>query len=192
MTDAQAGRDQRRILDVGCGPAKEAGAFGLDQFPLPGVDCVCDLNAPWPLEDESFDRVVFRHSIIHLNSLEHALREARRVLRTGGELEIISPHFSSDNAFTDPTMRFSTGWRTMDFYCSNGSTSYGYYGQLGLRIRARRIFLYRAEKRNARHHVVACLFWPLEAVINLMPRIYEKYLCFILRGNEVRYLLDAE
>lgn len=179
-------------LDVGCGPAKQAGAFGIDQFALPGVDLVCDLNQPWPLEDARFDRVVFRHSIVHLSSLEHALREARRVVRKGGTIEIISPHFSSDNAFTDPTMRFSTGWRTMDYYCANGSMIYGYYGQLGLRIRQRRIYLYRAELKSARHRLIAALLWPLEAAVNAMPRIYEKFLCFMLRGNEIRYVLEAE
>lgn len=180
-----------RTLDVGCGPAKEPGATGVDQFPLPDVDVVCDLNGRWPFEDASFDRVVFRHSICHLESLEAALREARRVCVKAGVVEIISPHFSSDNAFTDPTMKFSTGYRTMDYYCANGSMIYGYYGQFGLRIRERRIHLYRAELRNTRHRLVAALFWPLDALANAFPRVYEKFFCFIVRGNEVRYLLEA-
>lgn len=181
-----------RVLDVGCGAAKLNGAFGLDQFQLPGVDMACNLNHTWPLQDAHFDHIVFRHSILHLASLEHALREARRVVKKGGIIEILSPHFSSDNAFTDPTMNFSTGWRTLDFYCANGSTTYGYYGQLGLRIQKRRIYLYRAELKRAHHHVIAALVWPLDAVINTFPRIYEKFLCFIIRGNEIRYWLKAE
>jgi SAM-dependent methyltransferase len=182
----------RQVLDVGCGPAKQADAYGVDRFDLPGVDLVCDLNQAWPLEDARFDHVLFRHSIIHLVSLEHALREARRVVRKGGTIEIISPHFSSDNAFTDPTINFPTGWRTLDYYCGNGSMIYGYYGQIGLRIRERRIYLYRAELKRNHHHVIAALVWPVEAAINAVPRIYEKFFCFILRGNEIRYLLDAE
>jgi SAM-dependent methyltransferase len=186
------GRLGLRTLDVGCGPAKQAGATGIDQFELPGVDIVADLNQRWPVDDGSFDRVVFRHSIVHLASLEHALREARRVVIPGGEIEIISPHFSSDNAFTDPTMNFFTGWRTLDYYCANGSMIYGYYGQLGLRIRGRRIYLYRAEPKSARHRAIAAVAWPFEAVINAAPRVYEKFLCFMLRANEIRYLLEAE
>jgi len=181
-----------RTLDVGCGPAKQAGATGIDQFELPGVDIVADLNQHWPLDDGSFDRVVFRHSIVHLMSLEHALREARRVLVSGGEIEIISPHFSSDNAFTDPTMNFFTGWRTLDYYCANGSMIYGYYGQLGLRIRERRIYLYRAEPKSSRQRAIAAAAWPFEAFINALPRFYEKFFCFVFRANEIRYLLEAE
>lgn len=184
--------DQPRVLDVGCGKAKREGAFGIDQFSLAGVDLVCDLNQPWPLEDGRFDHVIFRHSIVHLESLEHALREARRVVRKGGTIEVISPHFSSDNAFTDPTMRFSTGWRTLDYYCSNGSMGYGYYGQVGLRIADRRIYLYRCELRNRRQQIVALCLRPLEALVNAGPRLYEKFFCFILRGNEIRFLLEAE
>lgn len=181
-----------RILDVGCGPAKQAGATGIDQFDLPGVDIVADLNQRWPVDDSTFDLVVFRHSIVHLKSLEHALREARRVLCKGGTIDIISPHFSSDNAFTDPTMRFSTGWRTVDYYCANGSMRYGYYGQLRLRIRKRRLYFYRAEPKGARQKAIATLIWPLDSVINAMPRVYEKFLCFLIRGNEIRYVLEAE
>jgi hypothetical protein len=129
---------------------------------------------------------------VHLASLESALREARRVVRSGGTIEIISPHFSSDNAFTDPTMNFFTGWRTLDYYCANGSMPYGYYGQLGLRIRDRRIYLYRAEPRSKRHKLLCILIWPFEAAVNAMPRIYEKFFCFFLRANEIRYVMDAE
>lgn len=181
----------RKVLDVGCGPAKDAGAFGIDQFGLPGVDLVCDLNGPWPLEAGRFDHVIFRHSIVHLASLEHALREARRVVRMNGTIEIISPHFSSDNSFTDPTMNFSTGYRTMDYYCANGSMIYGYYGQLGLRVRQRRIHLYRTERKTMRHRVIGTLFWPADALVNMFPRIYEKFLCFVVRGNEVHFILEA-
>ncbi len=165
--------------------------MGIDQFDLPGVDLVCDLNQTWPLLDSEFDQVVFRHSICHLNSLESALREARRVCRKGGTIEIISPHFSSDNAFTDPTMTFSTGYRTMDYYCANGSTMYGYYGQLGLQIREQRIHLYRAELKTARHRAVSILFWPVDTLANLFPRVYEKFFCFLIRANEVRFVLEA-
>ena len=192
MTAEEFRHVQVRVLDVGCGPAKQAGAFGLDQFELPGVDLVCDLNQAWPLTDQRFDHVIFRHSIAHLNSLEHALREARRVVRKGGTIEILSPHFSSDNAFTDPTMNFSTAWRTLDFYCANGATIYGYYGRLGLRIQKRRIYLYRAELKRPHHHIIAAVIWPLETIINACPRIYEKFFCFIIRGNEICYWLEAE
>jgi SAM-dependent methyltransferase len=181
----------QKILDVGCGQSKQAGATGIDQIDLPGVDHVCDLNQPWPLPDAAFDQVIFRHSICHLQSLEFALREARRVCQMGGTIEIISPHFSSDNAFTDPTMTFSTGYRTMDYYCANGSTVYGYYGQLGLRINSKRIHLYRAELKTGRQRAISFLFWPFDAAANLFPRFYEKFLCFIIRANEVRFLLEA-
>lgn len=182
---------ERRILDVGCGPAKQPGAVGVDQFDLPGVDVVCDLNGRWPFPDGSFDHLIFRHSICHLDSLEAALREARRVCRFGGTIEILSPHFSSDNAFTDPTMKFSTGYRTMDYYCANGSMIYGYYGQFGLRIISKRIYLYRAEPKSGGQQLGAALVWPFDRIVNMVPRVYEKFLCFIIRGNEVRFVLEA-
>lgn len=189
--EADTFMNNRQVLDVGCGPSKEPGAVGVDQFDLPGVDVVCDLNERWPFLDASFDCVVFRHSICHLNSLEATLREARRVCRLGGTIEILSPHFSSDNAFTDPTMKFSTGYRTMDYYCVNGSMVYGYYGQIGLRIISREIYLYRAEPKGGRQKVVGAMIWPINRIINIFPRLYEKFLCFMIRGNEIRFTLEA-
>ncbi|MFM9829162.1 MAG: methyltransferase domain-containing protein [Sphingomonas sp.] len=180
-----------RVLDVGCGPSKMPGAIGVDRFDLPGVDVVCDLNERWPFEDARFGHIIFRHSIVHLRSLEAALREARRVCQTGGRIEIISPHFSSDNAFTDPTMTFSTGYRTMDYYCENGSMGYGYYGQLGLRIVGRRIYLYRATPKTSRQRAIATLLWPADALVNAMPRLYEKFWCFVVRATEIRFVLEA-
>lgn len=180
-----------QALDVGCGMSKMPGAIGLDQFDLPGVDVVCDLNARWPFDDGCFSHVLFRHSIVHLHSLEAALREARRVSRIGGRIEIISPHFSSDNAFTDPTMNFSTGYRTMDYYCANGSMKYGYYGQLGLRIVEQRIHLYRSGPKIGVQKLIAAIAWPAELLVNAVPRIYEKFFCFVLRANEVRFVLEA-
>ena len=162
-----------RVLDVGCGRAKEPGSVGVDRFALAGVDVVCDLDTHWPFPDASFERVIFRHSICHMRSLENALREARRVCVPGATVEIISPHFSSDNAFTDPTMQFSTGYRTLDYYCENGSMAYGYYGQVGFRISKRRIYLYRSTVRNSRQRVVSFLFWPFDVFANCFPRFYE-------------------
>lgn len=180
------------VLDVGCGPAKEQGAVGIDQFPLPDVDVVCDLNRAWPLDSNRFDRVVFRHSINHLNDLRFALAEAERVAKRGATIEIIAPHFSSDNIFTDPTVKFFTGYRTMDYYCRNGNTRYKYYASTNLEMIYRRIYLYKSNPIGIKQKVLNALVSPFELLINLTPRIYEKFICFIIRANEIVYVLKVK
>jgi len=179
------------ILDVGCGPTKEPGAVGIDQFSLQGVDVVCDLNADWPLQSAVFEQVVFRHSINHLSDLGHALTEAERVSRRGGKVKIIAPHFSSDNIFTDPTVKFFTGYRTMEYYCTNTTIRYRYYASTTLKLVYRRIHLYKSRPNGWIDRTVNALVWPLETVINRFPRIYEKFFCFIVRANEIVYVMEV-
>jgi len=102
-----------RVLELGCGPNKTPGAYGVDRHPYAGVDAVVDLDrTPWPLEDTAFDRVIARHVIEHIERVEAFMREIHRVARPGALLEIETPHFSSVFSWSDPTHRghLSSQW----------------------------------------------------------------------------------
>ena len=60
-------------------------------------------NLPFP--PEFFDRIYASHVIEHLKDPESFLREAYRVLKKGGFLEVWTPNFLSINARKDPTHR---------------------------------------------------------------------------------------
>lgn len=95
------------VLDIGCGPAKRPGALGMDRHRYPGVDVVHDLDVtPWPLEEERFDRIVCSHIIEHVADPTAFLREIHRVARPGAIVEVVTPHFSSIDSWTDPTHRW--------------------------------------------------------------------------------------
>ena len=106
-----------RGLNVGCGsdirPADQ-GWTNMDIFPLPGVEVAHDaLRFPWPFKDGSFDMVLARHIIEHiphfLGRTPHKdgfllfMEECHRILKPGGELEIVTPHPRSTNTIADPT-----------------------------------------------------------------------------------------
>ncbi|GJM07311.1 MAG: hypothetical protein DHS20C10_10450 [marine bacterium B5-7] len=177
--------DKYQCLDVGCGTKKQMGALGIDQFPLLGVDVACDLNITWPLAGHSFDEVVFNHSINHCKELLHILTEVQRVSRDGARIKILAPHFSSDNIFTDPTVRFFIGYRTFDYYCHNTSSLYHYYADMRFQLVRRWIHLYKRNTKSRLEKLINKLIYPLEFLINHFPRAYEKFFCFILRANEI-------
>lgn len=182
-----------KILDVGCGTNKEQGAVGIDKYQLPGVDIVHDLDKfPWPFEDDIFDKVLFRHSINHLNDLLAVMGEVHRICKPDAEVVIIAPHFSSDNIFTDPTVKFFLGVRSMDYLSGDGnvlSARYGFYSSAKFDVELKRIFFYKSELSTTGDKVMHLLFMPFDILFNRAQRFYEKYLAFIIRANEVSFVL---
>jgi len=105
------------VLDLGCGPNKQSGAFGVDVHPFAGVDLVHDLNVlPWPLENDAYDRVIASHVIEHVDDPVAFLREAHRVAKNGAMIEIATPHFSNRSAYADPTHQRTFSVRAFDFF----------------------------------------------------------------------------
>ena len=70
-----------RILDLGCGPKKTEGAFGVDKTAFEGVDLAHDLNRrPWPIPDDGFDRVIAGHIVEHIEDVPGFFEEIHRDL----------------------------------------------------------------------------------------------------------------
>ncbi len=182
----------KKILDIGCGNNKTPGAIGVDFVNLPGVDIVCDLNKDWPIEDSGYDQIIFRHSMNHFNDIYHIMKQAHRVLKKGGLMEVVAPHFSSDNIFTDPTVKFFIGYRSFDYFCDNVSSKYHYYSDARFILNKRKIFLYKSDCNTIKQKIFSSFIWPFDAIINSAPRIYEKFFCFIFRANEIVFELKVK
>jgi SAM-dependent methyltransferase len=105
-------------LNLGCGGRVLDNWVNVDTHPLPNVDVVHDLDLfPWPWPDDSVNQVVASHVFEHVRFPVEFVLECWRVLRPGGLLTIQCPHWTSENAFTDPThVRFVTD-RTFDYWC---------------------------------------------------------------------------
>lgn len=182
-----------RVLDVGCGPYKVPGTVGIDHTPAPGVDVVYDLNrVPWPFAENTFDKAFCRHSLAHLENIVLSMEELHRILRPGGVLEILTPHFSSDNAFTDITSRWFFGSRSMDYFCTNRRLSNYRYSRAEFELIEVRIsFLQAAVFAPDAYKISPFKILGIEAFANRFPRLYEHFFAFLLRANEVYYRLRA-
>ncbi len=92
-----------RILDIGCSNNKVAGTIGIDIDPKSDADYHHDLNVyPYPLEENSVDKVFAKHIIEHLEDPRAFLREIYRILKPGGTAFVETPHFTSYVAYAEP------------------------------------------------------------------------------------------
>ena len=104
-----------KTIDIGCGPNKLPGAFGVNGHSFPGVDQVFDFDtSPWPIPDNSFDSLRAIHVIEHVASTKTFLKEIHRIAKPGAEVLIETPHFSWVDSWSDPThlWHFSSDWYT--------------------------------------------------------------------------------
>ncbi|MEI9951394.1 MAG: class I SAM-dependent methyltransferase [Pseudomonadota bacterium] len=96
-----------RVLDLGCGEGATLfhldapkGATGIDLFPdkirfareqLPGCHFVAGSVYELPFADGAFDHLLVRDVIHHLEEPQRFVKECRRVLGTGGRIDILEP-----------------------------------------------------------------------------------------------------
>lgn len=91
-------------LDLGCGKNPRQGFEGVDSLDF-GQKHKIDLRQPWPWADESVDEVHSSHFVEHLTGAEriHFFNELGRVLKKGARAFIITPDWTNDCAYGDPT-----------------------------------------------------------------------------------------
>ena len=108
-------------IDLGCGANKKEGFIGIDIYNEKGVDIVLDLNnSKLPFEDNSVEEIYSSHFFEHVDSVENTLSECVRVLKKGGKLRIIVPHYSNPYSyhFTHKTYwsSYSLNQEYIDYY----------------------------------------------------------------------------
>jgi glycosyltransferase involved in cell wall biosynthesis len=107
-----------RPLELGCGAKKiRPDAIGVDKLRLPGVD----VHGPVPavlsaLDAGSVDVIFSEHFLEHVSDLDELVGECARLLRFGGILIAIVPHFSNPFFYSDPTHRTPFGLYTLSYY----------------------------------------------------------------------------
>lgn len=172
-----------RVLDVGCGINKKPGAIGVDRNPATAADVLADLDRfPYPFRDSSFDALQAVHVIEHLSDVIRTMEEFHRLVRPGGEVYVVTPHYTDFSSFCDPTHR----WHLNSFslrYFGEDDAGYGYYS--GVRFR----------ENSVRVKLLALWRWlGFEFLVNHFPRFrrfWEHYLCYVVRGKVIEWRLGV-
>jgi SAM-dependent methyltransferase len=90
-------------LNLGAGSQPEPGWVNHDMLQLDGIDVVHDLDVfPWPWDDSSAERIRAFDVFEHVWHPLPFMREAWRVLKPGGLLDMHTVHWQSPNYHRDP------------------------------------------------------------------------------------------
>jgi SAM-dependent methyltransferase len=122
---AETNRKTLRVLNLGCGNRKfefaeanrAAEVVGVDSSTNSQADIVHDLDRiPYPVESDSFDLIIMRDVIEHLDDLPAVMNEVYRIVRDGGIVRIQTPHYSSWYLYNDPTHKRFLGIFALDYF----------------------------------------------------------------------------
>ena len=112
-----------KVLDLGCGRNKLPGAIGLDHHPDADADVLADMEQGFlPFRDESFDAVHLSHVIEHVREPVRLMEECWRVLKIGGRLTVITPHYTHWTSWGDPTHYHHFGSHALRHFADPAST----------------------------------------------------------------------
>jgi hypothetical protein len=163
---------EKRMLDIGCGKYKVAGAIGLDWIGATDADVVCDLTKfPWPLEANSFDEIFAYNVMEHLPNVVATMEEIHRIGHDGALVHIKTPHFAGLESWEDPTHVHHFSLESFDYF-SKGSRHVGHYSKSEFRVAEKKLHF----GGNPMSQIGRLLHW-------LSPRKYEKRWAFIFRPS---------
>jgi len=169
-------------LDVGCGFAKQPGYVGMDVFPAEGVDVFHNFDEfPYPFADDTFDEIKCYNSLEHVDDFISTVIEFHRILKNGGLLRVLCPHYSGPDAYRDPTHKTFFAYTTFDMFTEGLSYGSRYSGTF--RVKKRMFGVPEGGGRG-----LAAL---PKAFGNRFPDLYERYLCWMMPAKAIYYELEA-
>ena len=193
----RAQRGENMILELGSGGRKDRpGSITADLRDVPGVDLIGDVfDVLAEIPSGTLSEVYSSHFLEHVDGLERLLREFARVLRPGGVVEAIVPHFANPWFWSDPTHERFFGLYTLSYLVPDP-------------VLRRRVPHYSDELPPLKLAAVRLVFKPrknrflrrtfcktLESLVNLGPKsqeFHEAHLCWILPCYELRFRMERD
>lgn len=181
------------VLELGCGARKRmATAVGVDLLDAPGVDVVGDIyEVLAALQKGVVDAVHAYHFIEHVPDLPRLMRELERVVKPGGMVEFVAPHFSSPYFYSDPTHRSFFGLYTFCYFAGGASFSRQvptYGNDLKFTIESVDLVFKSSRPFYVRHGIKRLIGMFFNSC-TYMQEFYEENLCYFFPCYEVRYQL---
>ena len=168
-----------KILNLGAGRKRLENAINIDCVSSTGPEIVHDLKVfPWPLRDRSFKEIHAYDVLEHLDDSVKVMNEIHRISENGAQISITVPHFSSGNAFTDPTHRHYFGYRSFEYF--NSESPFSFYTDCRFKHRNRKLIFYPS--------LINKVIWRLA---QRWPEAYERRWAWIFPAWYLSFELEA-
>lgn len=179
---------KQKKLNLGCGKKILSGYVNIDIVPLPCVDVVHNLEyIPYPFSDEEFDEIYADNVIEHLENFIGVMQELHRLLKPGGKLKIIVPHFSSHDAWAHPQHTRAFAIDSFDFFVKNTERNKSdgrCFPFVFQKIRKKKLIFEKGLHPLNWHNYF------IEAVANLFPSWYEKTPLRIFPASSIEVVIE--
>lgn len=156
--------------------------LNTDIIQLPWIDQVYDFEIfPYPFEDNSFDEIYCSHFLEHMSDLTKVMEEFTRIGKNWCQIKIKVPYFASPNAYWDPTHKRSFNTNTFNYFNPDH-----YYNKAKILIKWIRLHFFSNQNyfTSDKKNIIPDFF------INLFPKIYERFFCYVFPASEIHYLLE--
>ena len=163
-------------VNLGCGKKLLDGFVNMDKYPINEEVRFADLNIAIPLDNEIVDFVLLDNVIEHVNDIPLLLNEIERILAKGGQVKIITPHFSSYKSYVDPTHKWHLSYFSMDNFGTE--TANHYLGCKNLILKHKNLNFGGGIGLISR------------IIFKISPIAWERYLAFVFRGGMLTYVLE--
>jgi len=97
-------------LNLGCGTKVfddyinvDRGIFILKDGRKIEPDIICDLEDGLPFDDETVEYIYADNVIEHIHDAIYFMQECHRVLKKGGRIRVITPHYRYHSSYNEPT-----------------------------------------------------------------------------------------
>jgi len=181
-------------VELGCGPRKRyPGSIGIDAIDFENVDIVADAaEALRAFPPGSVDLVTSSHFLEHVPDVSQFIEEMVRVVRPGGRIEVVVPHFAHPYFSSDPTHRHRFGLYTFSYLAEDGILRRGvpsYVRRHDLHLRSVDLVFKSTRPFYGRHVLKRMVGWIFNSC-RYMQELYEENFCYVFPCYEIRYVLE--
>lgn len=164
-------------LNLGCGNDHKKGYINCDISPEVNPDKVVDLNKfPFPFKDNSIEEILLYHVLEHFHEPIKIFEELYRICKNNAIIRIKAPYFSHESAFSMLDHYHQFTWTSFDALEKNHACHWQSVGDFKI---IKKKLIWRKPCFLAQ--------W----IFNLIPRVYQEFLCWIFPAKEIQIILKV-